>query len=88
MEVVVRLFHKRNQIGILLDRYHKHSLIRIFAVVGVPYDVEQSVGFNGKYDFLEGHFPLSFQLFILLVAPTKRLHASSLAECVPYVITS
>jgi hypothetical protein len=51
------------------------------------YDVEQSIGFNRKHDLLERHIPLSFQLFILFVVPTKRLHASSLAERVPYVIT-
>jgi hypothetical protein len=71
----------------LLDRYNKHSLIRIFAGVGVSHDIEQSVGFDGKNDFLEGNIPLCFQLFVLLVVPTKRLHAFSLAECVPYVIT-
>jgi len=53
----------------------------------VLYDIEQSVSFNGKNDFLEGNISLSFQLFIFLVVPTKRLHLSSLAECVPYVIT-
>jgi hypothetical protein len=54
---------------------------------GVRYDVEQSIGFNRKHDLLEGHIPLNFQLFILSVVPTKRLHASSLAGRVPNVIT-
>jgi hypothetical protein len=71
----------------LLDRYNKHSLIRVFAGVGVRHDIEQSVGFNRENNLLEGDIPLGFQLFVLLVAPTKRLHFSSLAECVPYVIT-
>ena len=30
-EVEIRLFHKRNQVGILLDRDNKHSLMRIFS---------------------------------------------------------
>ena len=70
----------------MLHRDNKHSLSRIFAGVGVCHDIEQSIGFNGKNDFLEGNIPLRFQLFIFLVVPTKRLHAPSLAECVPYVI--
>jgi len=55
----------------------------------VCHDIEQSIGFNGKNNFLEGNIPFSFQMFILLVVLTKRLHAYSLDldECVPFVIT-
>ena len=84
---MVSLFHKRNQVGILLNRYNQHALIRVFAGVGVRHDVEQSVGFDGENDFLERNIPLGFQLFVLLVAPTKRLHLLSLAERVPFVIS-
>ena len=64
---------------------NEHELLRIFSAFRMPHNIKHPASLVCENGLFEGNSSLGFQLFILVMIPTKRLFFRKAACCVPNV---
>ncbi len=66
---------------------HKHGLVRIPLLIRMLHNIEEPAAIYRQHNILEGHSTFPLERSVLLRIPAERLHGTTIAYGVLFVIT-